>query len=217
MSNKKENLPANVTSLLGNLAAAQKATPAPTDGNVNYLKMDKAGHWVYGADENEVDADSSFIINPESYESGYICWKDGELVGEEMAVAGERQINQSELPDTGSKWDAQVGFTLTGVEGPEEGVVLQYKTSSRGGKQAISELLTKILAKGAAGSVDICPIVELDCDFYKHKQYGKVYTPVLDVVEWVEIPESSTGNEVEEEVEEVEKEETPKRRRRKAS
>ena len=218
MSNTKQNLPANITSLLTNLAVAQKATPAPSDGSVSYLKMEKGGRWVYGADENVVSPDSSFIIDPSTYESGYVCWDDGELVGEEMAKAGERQVVVGELANHGAKWDAQVGFTLKGVEGPDEGAVLSYKTSSRGGKQAISELLGKIIGKGAAGSVDICPIVELDSESYKHKKYGKIYTPVLGVVEWVELPSAVEGNTEAPEVEEVVEEEVaPKRRRRKSA
>lgn len=29
-----------------------------------YLKMDKTGHWVYGADQTEVEPDSLWAINP---------------------------------------------------------------------------------------------------------------------------------------------------------
>jgi hypothetical protein len=34
-----------------------------------YLKMDKTGHWVYGADQTEIEPDSLWAINPFS-----LCW-----------------------------------------------------------------------------------------------------------------------------------------------
>jgi len=29
------------------------------------------------------------------------------------------------------------------------------------------------------------PVVKLSHDFYQHKSYGKIYTPVFEVVEWI--------------------------------
>lgn len=212
-------LPATITNLIDTLATARKAVPAESDAA--YLKMDKTGCWIYGEDDTEVDPNSTFVINPSSYVQGFIAWDDGELVDERMAQAGTPPILLSELPalEGGVRWDAQVGFTLRGVEGDEDGVILNYKSSSRGGKKAISGLLTEIIERGQAGETALCPIVELDNDSYKHKKFGKIYVPILRVVEWVDLPEEGEPIDPVEEDEDETEEPVPvkkTRRRRKA-
>jgi len=38
-------------------------------GNTVILKMDKTGHWVFGADQTEVEDDSTWAVNPFSFTS----------------------------------------------------------------------------------------------------------------------------------------------------
>lgn len=200
-------LPAVIQTLVGNLEKAQNATPVSL-GDFMYLKMSKAGEWLYGAEETEVDPNSAFVIDPSSYAQGFVAWLDGELVDEKMALAGQPPVTVGDLPQlNGTKWDAQVSFALKGVDGREEGVQLIYKTSSKGGKAAISDLLGKIITRGRAGETALCPIVVLENSSYKHKKYGKIYTPVLAVEDWVDVPEDEP--ETAEPVAEVEPEPEP--------
>jgi hypothetical protein len=90
--------------------------------------------------------------------------------------------------DNSVDWKVQVGFALKGIEGAEDGEQLLFKTSSQGGKEVISALLAQIIAKARTGASAFCPVVLLDNSWYKHKQYGKIYKPVLTVDEWVEVP-----------------------------
>ena len=199
-------LPAVITNLISTLIDAQKATPASTGGDFQFLKMTKNGEWVYGAEETEVGADSAFVIDPMSYAQGYVAWDEGELVDEKMAAAGQAPIILSDLPRLNvGQWEAQVAFALKGVEGAEEGVQLLYKVSSRGGKTAVAELLAKIIERGRAGNADVCPIVLLEKSSYKHKKYGKIYTPVLSVDEWIDLPTGEDTAEPEPEPEPVKK------------
>jgi hypothetical protein len=221
MSNK---LPANISNLIGTLETAQKATPV-TQGDFQYLKLAKDGTWVYGADETEVSSDSVFVIDPSSYAQGYIAWDDGELVDEVMAVAGQTPVTMGDLPplSAGLKWDAQVAFALLGIEGPQEGVQMLYKSSSKGGKDAIAELLAKIIERGKSGEADLCPVVVLEQSSYKHKKYGKIYTPILSVDEWMDMVTPDTSAEPVAAIAEPEPEPEPapepkrKRRSRKAA
>ena len=74
------NLPA-VSSLATSLRAIESdAGPS----GVVILKMDKTGHWVFGADQTEVEDDSKWAINPFSFVHGRIAWGDGEVLGEKM-------------------------------------------------------------------------------------------------------------------------------------
>lgn len=189
------SLPATLGDLVADLEAAQAQAPAD-NGDFMYMKMSKAGEWLYGADETEISNDSLFIIDPASYMQGFVAWDDGELHAEHMSVAGEKPVLKADLPalPAGAVWDTQVGFCLKGIEGPEDNLQLVYKVSSRGGKKAVSALLKQIIERGRAGKADLCPVVELKSDSYKHKKYGKIYTPELRVLEWDDVPEA--GEEV---------------------
>lgn len=193
-------LPANLSSLLGNLQTAQQATPLDSSGDFLYLKMNKQGEWVYGAEDTEVADDSAFVIDPNSYAQGFVAWYDGDLIMEEMAVAGQPPKTLADLPalpdmpktandPKGCVWNAQVAFALKGIEGAEEGLQLLYKVSSKGGKGAIAELLGKIIERIKGGHADSCPVVFLKNSHYKHKKFGKIYTPSLDVDEWIDLPD----------------------------
>ena len=196
-------LPATITNLVGTLETAQAATPQ-TGGDFVYLKMTKQGEWMYGGDETEVAATSFFVIDPASYTQGYVAWYDSELVNEVMSVAGQPPTLAADLPalpdkpktvndPKGCVWAPQVAFALKGVEGPEEGVQLLYKVSSKGGRDAIKGLLGDIISRGKSGEAALCPVVSLDTTSYKHKKYGKLFTPVLTVDEWVDLPEEGAA------------------------
>lgn len=215
------NVPAVISSTISNLEAAQASTPQDIGGDFQFLKMSKTGDWVYGADETEVSDDSVFAIDPNSYVQGFIAWDSdkGDLVGEVMAQAGQPPIVKADLDDVGHPWVVQVGFGLVGIEGAEKGVQMLYKASSKGGKNAVGDLLAKIIERGKAGETDICPIVILHADSYKHKKFGKTFIPILSVDDWTDGSAESSeilaaSGEVEEVEKEVEKEVEPTTRKR---
>jgi len=184
------NLPTVISNTLANLQKAQQVTPVSSGGDFQYLKMSKSGDWVYGSEETEVNGNSAFVIDPNSYAQGFVAWDEGELIDEKMALAGQTPVLQADLPDISPvRWDAQVAFALKGIEGAEEGVQMLYKTSSKGGKDAIAKLLSEIIERAKAGKTEICPVVILDKSSYKHKKYGKIFTPILTVDEWVDLPD----------------------------
>ena len=46
------------------------------------IKMDITGHWVFGADQTDIEDDSTWAVNPFSFVHGYIAWGDGEVLGD---------------------------------------------------------------------------------------------------------------------------------------
>ena len=74
----KANLP-SVASLADSLRNV--ASGASSGGSV-ILKMDKTGHWVFGADQTEVEDSATWAINPFSFTHGYIAWGDGDVLAE---------------------------------------------------------------------------------------------------------------------------------------
>ena len=150
------------------------------------LKMDKGGHWIYGAEQTEVESDSTWAVNPFSFIHGYIAWGDGEVLGEMMVPVTEPKPELPPVPHGAKKgWEVQVGMSLKCLSGPDKGLEVRYTTTSVGGKRAVNTLGVAIAAQCETTPGKPVPVVALKKDSYQHKSYGKIYTPVFEVVEWV--------------------------------
>jgi len=85
------------------------------------LKMDKTGHWVFGADQTEVDDDATWAINPFSFIHGFIAWGEGEVLGEKMVSVSEPLPEMEAAPPNAKRgWEAQVGMSLKCVTGADK-------------------------------------------------------------------------------------------------
>lgn len=180
---RQAGLPA-VSSLSSALrVAAQSAAPA---GGTVILKMDRTGHWVFGADQDEVEPGSKWAVNPYSFTHGYIAWGDGQVLGEKMAPMTEPLPEVEAAPPGASKgWEMQIGFSLKCISGEDAGMEARYTATSVGGKRSVQELALAVAEQADKDSSRIVAVVTLGKDYYQHKSYGRIYTPVFDVVEWV--------------------------------
>jgi hypothetical protein len=179
---KSANLPA-VTSLSQSLRALeQDVGPA----GVVIIKMDKTGHWVFGADQTETQDDAKWAINPFSFVHGYIAWGEGEVLGEKMVSVSE-PLPELDTPPPGAKrgWETQVGMSLKCISGDDEGMEARYTVTSVGGKRAVQALAVAIANQVDADQTKPVPVVLLKKEHYQHKSYGRIYTPVFEIVEWV--------------------------------
>jgi len=216
------NLPAEVKALLASFEQAEQRQELSEAGSGHYLKLDRSGVWQYGSDETEVEPASRWAINSSTLATGFAAWDDTEKVGEEMALLVDTPILKSSLPDVGAPWRPQTAMQLKCMDGEDEGVEVLYSTTSVGGIKAFNEVRRSIKARLSAGEASIIPIVEMNTDSYKHKKYGKIYTPELKIVDWMglndlaptakeELPEDKPEAPKEEETPEA----APARRRRK--
>ena len=180
---KQAGLPA-VSSLSSALrVAAQSAAPA---GGTVILKMDRTGHWVFGADQDEVEPGSKWAVNPYSFTHGFIAWGDGQVLGEKMAPMTEPLPEVEAAPPGASKgWEMQIGFSLKCLSGEDAGMEARYTATSVGGKRSVQELALAVAEQADKDSSRIVAVVTLGKDHYQHKSYGRIFTPVFDVVEWV--------------------------------
>ena len=198
----KANLPA-LTSALRNLQ------PASGDVGVAIVKMDKGGHWVFGADQTEIEEGSTWAVNPLSFVHGFIAWGDGEVLGEKMVGIANPLPELDEAPPGAKKgWESQVGMSIKCVSGEDKGLEARYTVTSVGGKRAVQTLAVALADQVDKDQTKPVAIVRLKKDHYQHKSYGKIYTPVFEIVEWMsmdgEAPEAAPA------------EEAPARRRRAA-
>ena len=153
---------------------------------VAILKMDKTGHWVFGADQTEVEEDSRWAINPYSFVHGFIAWGDGEVLGEKMvSVAEPLPELDSAPPQAKNGWQKQVGLSLKCISGDDKNLDCRYATTSVGGVRAVQAIAVAIAEQVEKDQSKPVPIVVLKKDHYQHKSYGRIFTPVFEIVEWV--------------------------------
>ena len=176
------NLPA-VSTLSTALRALEKDVgPAGTV----ILKMDKTGHWVFGADQTEVEDDSLWAINPFSFIHGFIAWGDGEVLGEKMVGVSEPLPELDGAPSGAKRgWETQIGMSLKCTTGEDKDMEARFTTTSVGGKRAVQTLGVAIATQVEKDQSKPVPVVRLKKDHYQHKSFGKIYTPVFEIVEWV--------------------------------
>ena len=160
------------------------------------LKMDKTGHWVFGADQAEAEEDSKWAINPFSFVHGFIAWGDGEVLGEKMVSVSQPLPELEPAPPQSKKgWETQVGLSLKCISGQDAGLEARYSTTSVGGKRAVQTLAAAIAAQVERDQSKPVPVVLLKKEHYQHKSYGRIYTPVFEIVEWVSMDgDASSGD-----------------------
>lgn len=206
---KSAGLPA-----VSSLATALRAVaPDVGLGGTVILKMDRTGHWVFGADQDEVEDGSKWAVNPFSFVHGFIAWGEGEVLGEKM-VPVTQPLPEMEAAPPGAKkgWEPQVGFSLKCISGEDAGMDARYTVTSVGGKRAVQSLAVEIATQVEKDQSKPVPVVTLGKDHYQHKSYGRIYTPVFNVVEWVGMDGPETADAAEEPAEPA-----PTGRRRRAA
>ena len=179
------NLPA-ATDLAAALRSNTQAV-AGLDGQV-ILKMDKTGHWVYGADQTEIDKDGLWAVNPFSFTHGYIAWGEGEVLAEKMVPITEPLPELGPAPPQAKRgWESQVGMSVKCTYGDDQGVEARYSVTSVGGKKAMHALAMSVAEQIEKDQVYPVALVKLATDHYQHKSYGRVYTPVFNVQDWISL------------------------------
>jgi len=182
------NLP-SVSSLSTSLRVLE--TDVGPSGSV-ILKMDKTGHWVFGADQTEVQDGSNWAINPFSFVHGFIAWGDGEVLGEMMTGVANPLPETPQAPPGATKgWEMQVGCSLKCLNGEDAGQEVRFTATSVGGKKAVQALAAAIATQVDADQTKPVAVVELLNDHYQHKSYGKIYTPVFKVGKWMGLSEEA--------------------------
>jgi hypothetical protein len=102
-------------------------------------------------------------------------------------------------------------MSLKCLTGEDKGMEARFTTTSVGGKRAVQTLAVALAEQVEKDQSKPVPVVRLKKDHYAHKSYGKIYTPVFEVVEWVSMDGEAPAP-VEPDAESV----APARRRRSA-
>lgn len=150
------------------------------------LKMDKVGRWVFGSDQTEAQEGSLWAVNPFSFVHGFIAWGEGVVLGEKMTSVSNPLPELDAAPAHAKRgWEQQMGFSLRCLNGDDKGVEARFTTTSRGGKKAVQLLATALADQVEKNSETPVPVLTLDSDHYTHKEYGRLYVPIFNVVKWI--------------------------------
>jgi len=186
MSNIVKFSGANLPSVTSLSTALRSIATDVSASSTSIIKMDRTGHWVFGADQTEAESDSTWAVNPFSFVHGFIAWGDGEVLAEKLVPVTE-PLPELEAAPPGAKkgWEPQTGLSLKCISGEDTGMEARFTTTSVGGRKAVQTLAVEIATQVDKDQGKPVPIVKLGKDHYTHKSYGRIYTPVFEVVEWI--------------------------------
>lgn len=225
---------------MANEVAVAQSTAVATEGAYNafeafgdsgnniigdLLKFTK-GEWVSGPNDDEVEEGTRVAVDMNSVKIGWVRWWDGAPTDEEMVTiaSGQKPQRRADLGDDDEQmweedndgrpkdpWQNTVQLVCKTTDGEQE---YTFSSSSAGGRNAV-KALCKAYGQKMRSKPGMVPIVSLEVDSYKHKEYGKTFVPVLKIVDWAS--EEDLMFDASEEVEgedqsedEVEEEEAPK-------
>ena len=160
------------------------------------LKFTKDGDFAI-SDTETIPPGTRCIAHVDQLEFGWTKWQDNQPVERRSGRVADRYrpASRAELGDLDeSKWEIQpdgtrrdpwqFGATLP-VTRLDTNETFDFVTGSKGGLRAVG-MLSRAYGKRADKQPKSLPIVELQPDHYKHKQYGKIYVPALHVVNWTD-------------------------------
>ena len=123
-----------------------------------------------------------------SFVHGFIAWGDGEVLGEKMVPVSQPLPELDGAPPAAKKgWETQVGMSLKCISGEDKGMEARFTTTSVGGKRSVQALAVALADQVDKDQSKPVPIVRLKKEHYQHKSYGRIFTPVFEVVDWVSL------------------------------
>jgi hypothetical protein len=182
---------ASLTALATVLSNVDTASVAGRSGYpLLQFKRDGNGTWTFGQRRTVVEDGSRWAVNPTTFKRGYICFDAAnKVIGEKLLSVSQPAPDPAELPDKGFEWHPQWAVNLKCVSGTDAGVEVAFKPTTVGGIQAIGGLIEAIRDRLNGGQHDgkVSPIVLLEKDNYQHGQFGKVWTPLLTIADWMSL------------------------------
>lgn len=154
------------------------------------FKREGSGTWAIGQKRTIVEEGSRWAVNPKSFKYGFICFDNNNKVAAERLVpVSQPKPDVTTLPDKGFPWTEQWGVNVKCLTGADRSTEAVFKPTTVGGIQAISLLIEAVRDRLNDNQHDgkVSPIVHLEKDSYQHPQFGKVWTPVLTIVDWMSL------------------------------
>jgi len=154
------------------------------------FKREGSGTWGFGQRRTIPEEGSRWALNPLTFRYGAICFNGNKVIDERLVPVSQPKPVLTELPDTGFEWQEEWAVNMKCLDGADAGVEVVFKANTDGGVKAIAAMVDLIRDRLNSGQHDggkIVPIVLLDKDSYQHSQHGRVWIPVLKIVDWMSL------------------------------
>ena len=166
-----------------------------TGTRVKYIKGEYFAD-VGNTEGEEVPIGTKFLFDMDTLHMGFVFWEDGVpvdavvvRVADNVPVPQRRTLgdtDKSEWPEGSDgrikdPWSPDARVRMFALDHPHG--EFTFVSSSWGGKFAIEKLCRKYVAERGEHPGEL-PVVELNTYKRQDKNYGKIDTPVLDVVGW---------------------------------
>jgi hypothetical protein len=154
---------------------------------LQFKSRDNNGTWSFGQRRALIEDGSRWAVNPTTFKWGYICFDNDNKPTERLVPVSQPKPDLTQLPDTGFKWQEQWAVNLKCIDGIDAGTEAVFKTSTDGGVKAVAGMIDVVRDRLNGGQHDgkVAPIVHLEKDSYPHSQYGRIWFPVLAIVDWM--------------------------------
>jgi hypothetical protein len=152
------------------------------------FKREGDGSWSYGQKRLTVETNSRWAVNPTTFQWGYVCFGEGnKWLGDRLVPVTQEMPDITALPDKGFPWVPQWSVNLKCLDGADAGVEVTFKSTTDGGIKAVAGLIEAVRDRLNGGRHDgkVAPIALLHKDSYSHSQYGRVWFPIFDTVDWM--------------------------------
>ena len=154
-----------------------------------FKSREDSGTWGFGQRRTIPEEGSRWAVNPLSFKYGAICFNGNKVVDECLVSVSQPKPMITEMPDTGFPWQEEWAVNLKCISGADAGVEVIFKANTDGGIKAVVIMVDQVRDRINSGQHDgkIVPIVLLEKDSYQHSQYGRVYFPVLNTIDWMSL------------------------------
>ena len=126
---KTEQLPADFGANLMKGIEQTRSTLSTGGGGKPFMRLSRAGEFIYGPQNVEVQPGSHWAVNLAGLEHGWVCWGDGELLGQTMCSV-QLPLPARPMPIEGYPFEGQWGMTLACVKGDDKGLETIYENNS---------------------------------------------------------------------------------------
>ena len=171
--------------LMAGIADTRSTLAVGGGGGKPFLRLLKSGLWVFGPRNEPVQEGAIWAVNLATLQRGWVCWGEGELLGQTMASVQAPRLDQPP-PVKGIPFEEQFSMELTCIDGAHKGLTVIYKNNSYGFKTAFDKLTGEIQAQFQADKRFFWPVIELYEEDYDHKRYGQTWNPILVITAWAD-------------------------------
>jgi hypothetical protein len=158
------------------------------------LKFSK-GRWLAGRDEQDAGG-KLLLADLDNLMIGWRRWSDKRITDQAVGLVGEgfkppRREDLGDMDDRQWERDSngkpsdpwQFGFYIRLVD-PETEEAFAWSATSNGARRVVGDLLNAFVRRRRKHPEACTPLIRLAADFYKHKDFGRVDIPKLEIVEW---------------------------------